>query len=57
MISAPITPFVTPTLVIVQSALDAEVQFQATRMDWILIVLGIVLASRLFVNIVRGFRQ
>jgi len=53
MISAPITPFVTPTLVLVQTALHAEAQNQAGGMTWVVMLLGIALAARLFVIVTR----
>jgi len=49
MISAPLTPWVTPTLIAVQSALNAELQTQSAGMGWLVVPLGLALAARIFV--------
>jgi len=56
MTNVPVTPWVTPTLIAVQSALSTETQSQAAGMGWLVVILGVALAARLFVVLVNRGR-
>ena len=53
MITAPLTPWITPTLIPVQSALSGEIASNTGGLGWIVILLGMAAAARIIYTIME----
>ena len=53
MISAPVTPWLTPTLIPIQAAVSGEIAVYTGSLGWIVIILGMAAAARIIYTFIE----